>query len=116
MRASKTDLTVASEFPGFESRQAQWGDFNVAVETIAAGMDATEMFAALPDGRCQCPHWGYVIKGKARIKYADHEEVISAGDAYYLPPGHIPVVEESLVIVEFSPLGEYEKTIASLEG
>lgn len=116
MRASKTDLPIASEFPGFESRQAQWGEFNVAVETIAGGMDATEMFASLPEGRCQCPHWGYVVKGRARIKFADHEEVVSAGDAYYLPPGHVPVVEEDAVIVEFSPLGEYEKTMSALEG
>ena len=116
MRAAKADLPVASEFPGFESRQAQWGDINVAVETIAAGLDATEMFAALPDGRCQCPHWGYVVKGKMRITYADRDEVISAGDAYYLPPGHIPATEEDTIVVEFSPLGEYEKTMAALEG
>jgi hypothetical protein len=28
-----------------------------------------------------------------RVKYADHEEVITAGDAYYLEPGHLPVME-----------------------
>jgi hypothetical protein len=115
MRARRTDLPVAAEMPGFESRQTQWGDFNVAIETIAGGMDATELFAALPGGRCNCPHWGYVVKGRARIKYADHEEIISAGDAYYLPPGHVPVVEEDSLIVEFSPLGEYQKTMSALE-
>jgi uncharacterized RmlC-like cupin family protein len=115
MRASKADLPVASEMPGFESRQTQWGGLNVAVETIAAGLDATEFFASLPEGRCQCPHWGYVVKGRGRIKYADHEETISAGDVYYLPPGHIPVVEEDTVLIEFSPLGEYEQTTAALE-
>ena len=116
MRATKTDLPVAMEMPGFSSRQTEWGEHNVAFETIAGGMDATEMFAKLPDGRCQCPHWGYVIKGRLRVKYADHDEVISAGDAYYLPPGHVPVVEEDLEVIEFSPLGEYQKTMAALEG
>jgi mannose-6-phosphate isomerase-like protein (cupin superfamily) len=113
--ASKDDLPIASDMPGFESRQAEWGDFSVAIETIAGGMDATEMFSSLPDGRCQTPHWGYVIKGRARIKYADREEVISAGEAYYMEPGHIPVIEEDSVIVEFSPRGEYQETIAALE-
>ncbi len=51
-----------------------------------------------------------------RIKYADHDEVISAGDAYYLEPGHIPTTEDDTVIVEFSPVGEYNKTMAALEG
>jgi hypothetical protein len=115
MRATRTDLPVAAEMPGFESRQAQWGDFNVAIESIAGGMDATELFAALPGGLCNCPHWGYVVRGRARIKYADREEVISAGDAYYLPPGHVPVVEEDSLIVEFSPRGEYEKTMSALD-
>jgi hypothetical protein len=116
VHASKTDLPVAAQMDGFESRQTQWGDFNVAVETIAGGMDATEMFSALPDGRCRCPHWGYVVAGRLRIKYADREEVISAGEAYYMEPGHIPVVEEDTELVEFSPAGEYQKTMASLEG
>ena len=115
MRASKNDLPVASEFPGFESRQTQWGEFNVAFETIAGGLDCTEMFAVLPDGRCDCPHWGYVVSGKARIKYADHEDVLTTGDLYYMAPGHIPVIDEDTVLIEFSPLGEYQKTMAAFE-
>ncbi len=116
MRAAKNDLPVAAEMPGFSSRQAEWGGMAVAYESIAGGMDATEMFAVLPDGRCQCPHWGYVVKGRMRIKYADREEVIRAGDAYYLPPGHIPVVEEDLELVEFSPTDAHKKTMAALQG
>lgn len=116
MRATKDDLPVAVEMPGFTSRQAQWGEHNVAFESIAGGMDATELFAKLPGGRCQCPHWGYIVKGRLRVKYADHDEVIAAGDLYYLAPGHIPVVEEDLEVVEFSPLGQYQKTMAAIEG
>jgi hypothetical protein len=114
MHASKSDLPVVAEMPGFESRQAEWGGFTAAVETIDGGLDATEMFADLPDGRCQSPHWGFVLKGKLRVRYADHEEVITEGEAYYLPPGHIPVVEVDSVIVEFSPAnGEYQKTLGA---
>ena len=117
VHAAKTDLPVGMEIPDIlTSRQAQWGDMNVEFVNIAIG-DATEFFAAkLPDGRFQCPHWGYVINGRQRLKYADHDEVISAGDVYYIPPGHIPVVEEALEVVEFSPLAEYEKTTAQLMG
>ena len=38
-----------------------------------------------------------------RVKYADHEEVITTGKAYYLAPSHLPVMEEDCEMVEFSP-------------
>ena len=115
MHAAKNDLPVGMEIPSIlTSRRAHWGELNVAVENIAIG-DATGFFAAkLPDGRCECPHWGYVIKGRMRVKYSGYEEVISAGDVYYLAPGHVPVVEESVEVVEFSPVTDYEKTTAAL--
>ncbi len=115
MHAAKNDLPIGMEIPGvLTSRQACWGDMNVAVESIAIG-DPTDFFAAkFSDGRCPCPHWGYVIRGRLRVRYPDHDEVISAGDVYYLAPGHIPVVEEPLEVVEFSPLADYETTTAAL--
>jgi hypothetical protein len=111
MRAKKQDIPVAFEDGKSYSRDTEWGDMNVAWEAWAAGMDATPMFKGLPDDRCQCPHWGYLIKGRVRIKYRDHEEVIDAGEVYYLPPGHTPVAEEDSEMVEFSPKSEYRKTM-----
>lgn len=102
MRATKKDLPVAAETPAFTSRQAEWGACSVDFTTVVGGTDFTEMFAK--EG-CQTPHWGYVIKGRLRIKYADHEEVLSAGDAYHLTPGHVPVVEEDVELIEFSLIG-----------
>lgn len=116
MHATQRDLPVVADMPGlFESRQAQWGGFTAAIETLKAPHDFTKEFADLPTGRCESPHWGYVIKGKARILYADHEEVIQAGDIYYLAPGHVPVVEEEGLIVEFSPSEEYTRTLTAVE-
>ena len=112
MRGSKQDLPVAFEADGVWSRQAEWGDMNVAIEGGApAGFDNAPLFKGLPDDRCQCPHWGYMISGRMRVRYAEREEVISAGDAYYLAPGHTLVVEQAGEVVEFSPKGEYQKTM-----
>jgi hypothetical protein len=36
-------------------------------------------------------------------RFADHVEVIEAGDAFYVPPGHVPVVEAGSELVQFSP-------------
>lgn len=104
MHATTNELPVAIELPQqATSRRAEWGDLEVATETYTAGLDLTDTFAELPDGRCPCPHWGYLVKGRMRVKYADHDEVISAGEVYYLPPGHIPVIEEDTELVKFSP-------------
>ena len=49
------------------------------------------------------PALGYLVKGRLTIRYGDHEEVIEAGDAFYLPPGDTPEAEEGTEIVQFSP-------------
>jgi hypothetical protein len=78
--------------------------YTVTFTTLAADIDATPFMKGLPDDRCQCPHWGYVIKGKMTARYADREEVFEAGDAFYTPPGHIPVANEpGTEFVSFSP-------------
>jgi hypothetical protein len=81
--------------------------------TIREDFDATPLMKGLPDDRCQCPHWGYVIKGGATFRYADREEVFEAGDAFYTPPGHIPVKHEpGTEVVIFSPAEELRKVEA----
>ena len=47
--------------------------------------------SGLPDDPCPCPHWGYVLRGRLTYRFPDREEVFEAGDAFYLPPGHIPM-------------------------
>lgn len=114
MRANREEIPVAFEEGGVVSRQEQWGEMQVARETAPAGMDTRPLFEGLPGGTCQCPHWGYMIKGRARVIYADREEILEAGDAYYLEPGHNLVVEEAGEIVEFSPAGEYQRTMQAV--
>ena len=62
--------------------------------TFREDIDATPLLKGLPDDRCQCPHWGYVVKGRMTFRFADREEVFEAGDAFYTPPGHVPVKHE----------------------
>ena len=115
MRASKQDLPVDFEGGGVVSRQAEWGEMNVAIENFPAGLDTAPLFKGLPDDRCQCPHWGYMLKGRMRIRYPDREEVIEAGDAYYMQPGHLPLFEEDTEVIEFSSKVEYQKTMEVAE-
>ena len=110
MRGSKQDIPVAMEAMGVTVQQLEWGNMSVAFESFPAGLDAAPVFKGLPDDRCQCPHWGYVLKGSIRISYKDHEEVIQAGDAYYLAPGHTTSFETDSEVIEFSPAMEHQQT------
>ena len=47
-----------------------------------------------------------MLKGRLRYRFADREEVFVAGDAFYLPPGHIPLADAGSELVQFSPSEE----------
>lgn len=98
-----------------ESHSEQLGDYIVGFSTFHEDGDARALFKGLPDDRCQAAHWGYIFKGKVTFEYADHDEVYEAGDAYYAPPGHVPVVEAGTEGVEFSSAAEYVQTLEVLE-
>ena len=38
------------------------------------------------------PALGVVLAGRIIFRYADHDEVFTAGDAYYGAPGHLPLL------------------------
>jgi hypothetical protein len=112
MRRSINDLPLVEDYgEGFQGRQIEWGGMIVSYETFPKGVDATPLFKGLPGDMCQSPHWGYILKGRVRVKRSSGGEVLQAGDVYYLEPGHVPVFEEDTAILEFSPKAEYEKTI-----
>lgn len=111
MRGSMKDLPVSLEAPEGKMWQVEWGGNTVEFGKFKQVVDPTPLFKGLPDDRCQCPHWGYVIKGRLRYRFKDHEEVYEAGDAYYVSPGHTPVLEAGVEYVEFSPSAELAKTM-----
>ena len=49
--------------------------YTVTFTSLVEDIDAAPFMKGLPDDRCQCPHWGYVIKGKMTARYADRDEV-----------------------------------------
>lgn len=85
-------------------RFGELDDYSVDFVTFRADLDATPLLKGLPNDQCSCPHWGYVLKGYLTYRVGDREEVFEAGDAFYLPPGHIPVHNEpGSEFVQFSP-------------
>jgi len=56
-----------------------------------------------------------VTEGQLTFRWADHEETYMSGDAYYAPPGHLPLISAGTSIVEFSPAAELETTMAVVQ-
>ena len=110
-KASKETASRVEDMGVMEGRYEELGGYTVGFESFRVDADATPLFKGLPDDRCQSPHWGYVARGRVTFRYADHEEVYEAGDAYYAPPGHVPVIEAGTDIVEFSPTADYGRTM-----
>jgi hypothetical protein len=49
--------------------------YRVSFASVLGEINATPLMKGLPDDRCQCPHRGYVFKGKMIARYADRDEV-----------------------------------------
>ena len=114
MRGSRADIPAVLEADFGTIRAVEWGGMNAELGTFQQEVDPAPFFKGLPDDRCQCPHWGYVVRGQMRYRFADHEEVYNAGDVYYVPPGHTPVIGEDTEYVEFSPLDRYHQTMEAV--
>jgi hypothetical protein len=90
------------------------GGYTINVTTFGAEMDGTPLMAGLPDDRCQCPHWGVVLKGRMTYRFADHEETFEEGEAFYVGPGHVPLNAAGTTVLQFSPTEALRQTEAVL--
>ncbi len=111
MRATRDELPVLFGEDPTAIRGADWGDLRAMVISLPAGTDLAPLLHGLPNNLCPCPHWRYIIRGRIRVSYADREEVLGAGDLFYLPPGHTPLVEEDTEFVEFSRPAEHQPVL-----
>jgi Cupin domain len=110
-KVSKDSATQGGEFGPVTDRADRLEGYTVNFTSFREEVDGGPLLKGLPDDRCQCPHWGYVLSGRIKFTYADGEEVFEAGDAFYTPPGHIPVIHEAgTEFVMFSPAEELKRT------
>jgi len=113
--ATRMTTPVAVDLPQIQGRYAELDDYTVGFETYPEDVDPAPLFRGLPDDRCQCPHWGVVQGGQVTFRWADHVETYGAGDAYYAPPGHLPLITAGTSLVEFSPSEALGRTMSVIE-
>ena len=83
------DIPLEMELGEIVTRGVECGDIYTRHIDLPPGVDFTPLLVGLPEDRCQCPHWGYVLSGSIRLRFADdNEETSRAGDVFYWPAGH----------------------------
>ena len=113
--ANRLSTAVDVDEDALEGRYASLDKYTVSFERFKQDVDPAEFFVGLPGDRCQCPHWGVVTSGQITFRWADREETFAEGDAYYAPPGHLPLVTAGSAVVEFSPTTEFEATMSVVQ-
>ncbi|HKB80524.1 MAG TPA: cupin domain-containing protein [Thermoanaerobaculia bacterium] len=119
MRIEKERVNVKMEIPGAIIRQERnfgdatgFGRISGEYFTLASGVDTTPLFEGLEGDLCQCPHWGFVLRGRITTTDAEGDsETVNANDLFYWPPGHNVKVDADAEIVMFSPQREHSAVI-----
>ncbi len=63
--------------------------YTVNLVTFREDADITSILVELAEGKCICPHWGYLFTGEISVAYdTGDSETIGAGRAFYAPAGH----------------------------
>jgi hypothetical protein len=113
-KASKQSASKVIDYGPAEDRTEEFGGYTMNFVSVRQQTDLAPLLKGLPGDSCQCPHWGYMFKGRMIVRYADREEVIEAGDAFYLPPGHVPAGDAGSEFVQFSPTDELQVSEAAM--
>ena len=122
MHLAKSDVEVKMEIPGAVIRQhTDFGDATglgrISGEyfSLAAGVDTTPLFEGLEGDLCQCPHWGFVVRGELiATDAAGKTETVRGNDLFYWPPGHNVKVTSDAELIMFSPQREHSEVIAHM--
>lgn len=97
-----TELAVDMEGLGQQHRATE-GGMNDRVRAVEGGPRHRRDVRRVPTGSCQEPHWGYMLEGQITIRYDDGmTDVLTAGQAYHIRPGHNAHVDDDCDLVEFT--------------
>lgn len=102
------DMDTVLEGPGVEIRRADDDGLAQCLIRLDAGLRTDPLFAGLPEDRCQCAHWGYIISGTMRVHSASGARDYDAGEVYYWSPGHNLEAVTDTEYLEISPAQDYD--------
>ena len=114
---TQAQAPIAIEGDGVEIRLAEvGGGMSAGFVRVPAGTDLRPALVGLRGDLCQCPHWGYLLKGRVRMHTPTGARDYGAGDAFYWAPGHAPEALEDSEYVDFSPTDEFTHVLDHIRG
>jgi hypothetical protein len=102
------DMATALEGPGVKIRRADDDGLAQCLIRLDARVETAPLFKGLPDDKCQCAHWGYIISGTMRVHSAQGTKDYVAGEVYYWAPGHNLEAVTDAEYLEISRAEEYD--------
>jgi hypothetical protein len=108
-RTSPQDVVV-QDHGLVEVRTAELDGITADFLVVKQPVDMAFMLKSLPDGRCQCSHFGVVLKGGFAVQYADRVETVNEGDWFHMTPGHVPTYQVGTELIQFSPTDDLRAT------
>lgn len=102
-KVSRDTIANVADHGIVEDRNEDVDGTTISFLTIREDVDSTPLLRGLPGNRCTCPHWGYVFSGRLVFELDGRTEIYEAGDAFYLPPGHIQKADAGTEYLQFSP-------------
>jgi hypothetical protein len=112
-KVSKATASAHQPVPGvLDAYSHEIDGWTISMETHLTDLNAAFLFKGAPNDQCQAPHIGYVLKGKYGMRIAEGvEEVFEAGDAFFIGPGHTPIIFAGCEIVYFTRTEEANREL-----
>ena len=111
---SKRDAAQHRDHGPVEEWSADVDGYTINFTTFKVDIDSAPMLKGLPDDRCSCAHWGYVLKGRVVFTLADREEIYEPGDAFHVAAGHLQRADAGTEYVQFSPADDLRIVSAAI--
>ena len=112
----REQMQVRIQGDGVDFRTRALGGQTIAWVVLPKGADLSPALKGLPGDACQCPHWGYMLKGRLLMRTAEGGATYEAGQAFYWGPGHAPEALEDCEYIDISPTAELEEVLAHVTG
>jgi hypothetical protein len=108
-------MGIAMKDDGLEIRLEEAGEMTVGLFRLPGGTDLRPLLQGLEGDLCQCPHWGYMLKGTVRMHTPSGPQEYEAGQAFYWAPGHAPEALDDVEYVDFSPTQELNTVLTHVK-
>jgi hypothetical protein len=110
------DIPIAVAGEGVDFRSQELGDMSIAWVKLDAGADLRPALKGLSGDMCQCPHWGYMLRGQLRMHTPGGPQIYNAGEAFYWAAGHAPEAITHCEYIDFSPRDDLREVLRHVTG